>query len=169
VLPRIQRAGTTKEFKLFGNARFAAPPMHPIALVAACHLEYAAAFHGPSQRCLRDGPHSGLRRGLARGMTLETPSCQDGFKTSATALGVNRSDSILATRMIGNMRCAVGLSIEPPSDMRDGSSRHLSCIVHNLVLFSRHIRWYYSSSGRCLISATCPNDRSHQRRRQTST
>ena len=38
--------------------------------------------------CLRDGPHSGLRRGLARGMTLETPGCQDGFKTTATALGI---------------------------------------------------------------------------------
>ena len=31
-----------------------------------CHLECAAASHGPSRRrCLRDEPHSGLRRGLS--------------------------------------------------------------------------------------------------------
>ena len=105
------------------------------ALVAGCHLERAAASRGPSRRCLRDGPPSGLRRGLARGMTLETPGCQDGFKTPATALGVNRSDGTLATRMIGNLPCATGFSIEPSSDMRDVTTRHLSCI-YNLMLFS---------------------------------
>jgi hypothetical protein len=138
------------------------------ALVAGCHLERAAASRGPSRRCLRDGPHSGLRRGLARGMTLETPGCQDGFKTPATALGVNRSDGTLATRMIGNLPCATGFSMEPSSDMRDVTTRHLSCI-YNLMLFSRHIKRHYKQLWEMSYQrAMCPNDRSHQRRRRTS-